>query len=65
MPKKPATNECQWFHGCHNPSIGALEHPTIGWVECCEQHMVWVLDDPSPTKMMPPMVARSMGRLGR
>lgn len=50
--------ECEWFLGCHNPSTATVEHPALGDVEICDEHQAWLLGDFSPTKMIPPMVAR-------
>ena len=52
--------ECEWFHGCHNVSTATVEHPTVGDVEICQAHLDWLMDDFSPTKMVPPMVAKKM-----
>ncbi len=53
--------ECEWFHKCHNPSVATVEHPTLGDVEICQGHLVWLTSDYSPTKMVPPMAARRRG----
>lgn len=55
MPK-----ECDWFRLCSNDSIGTVTHPTLGEVECCEDHLAWLLEGVTPPKMIPPMVARVM-----
>lgn len=52
--------ECEWFHNCHNPSTATVEHPTLGDVEICAEHAAWLLGDFSPTKLLPPMVARAL-----
>ena len=54
---------CEWFANCQNPSIGIIEHPTIGDVEICHDHYDWLTVDFSPTKMVPPMVARKIAAL--
>lgn len=51
---------CEWFANCHLESAGTVEHPTLGDVEICLIHMHWVLEDWSPTKMVPPMAARAL-----
>jgi hypothetical protein len=51
--------ECEWFVGCRNESVGMVEHPTLGDVEICQEHVVWLETDFSPTKMIPPMAARA------
>lgn len=57
---EPAYVECEWFAECHEPSTGTVEHPTLGDVEICTLHQEWLLKDYSPTKMVPPMLARHM-----
>ena len=52
--------ECEWFAGCHEPSTATVDHPTLGPVEYCASHVAWLMDDFSPTKMIPPMVAKGM-----
>lgn len=49
--------ECAWFIGCHNPSEATVDHPTLGPVECCKEHVDWLMEDFSPTKMVPPILA--------
>ena len=51
---------CEWFLNCTAVSVATVEHPTIGDVEVCQAHLDWLTDDFSPTKMIPPMVARRM-----
>ena len=50
--------ECQWFFNCHNPATKQVEHPVLGWVDCCDGHIAWLGDDPSPTMFIPPMAAK-------
>ena len=58
---------CEWFLNCERESAGLVEHPTLGDVECCQHHIDWLvadfLDNFSPTKMVPPMVARRARQL--
>jgi len=53
----PKYVECAWFIGCHNPSEGTVDHPTLGNVEICREHIDWLQNDFSPTKMVPPILA--------
>lgn len=55
--------ECAWFHKCHEPTVAEVEHPTMGWVAICQRHLDWLRDEPSPTKMVPPMVARHAAKI--
>lgn len=61
--------ECEWFAKCHDPSTAVVEHPTLGDVEICAKHLDWLTEDlspegqPNPTKMVPPIAARSFGKL--
>ncbi len=57
--------ECQWFAECHNDSTKQVEHPTIGWVDICDEHIKWLGDKPSPTQFVPPLVARRLRELHR
>lgn len=54
--------ECAWFHGCHQPSTATVDHPTLGPVECCAEHVAWITTDYSPTKLVPPIAARTLAR---
>jgi hypothetical protein len=60
---------CEWFAQCDNESVAVVTHPTLGDVEICEPHLAWLCEDlhddgsPNPTKMVPPIVARSHGRI--
>jgi hypothetical protein len=54
--------QCQWFALCDNPADKEVDHPSLGWVPCCDAHIAWLTEDPSPTKYVPPMVARRMPR---
>ena len=60
---------CQWFHGCQALSVAVVEHPTVGDVEICQSHLDWLTEDlsptgaPNPTKMVPPMAARSFAKV--
>jgi hypothetical protein len=56
-----AVAPCEWFAMCKNPSVGTVEHPTIGDVLICQFHADWLTHDFSPTKMVPPMAARALG----
>lgn len=49
---------CEWFLECSEPSTAVVEHPTIGDVEICQRHLDWLQTDFSPTKMVPPLVAK-------
>lgn len=53
-------SECQWFYRCHNEVLGNVAHPTLGSVPTCAEHIDWLCDGYSPTKDIPPMVARVM-----
>lgn len=52
MPK------CEWFLNCTNESMGVVEHPTLGDTEICQRHWDWLSEDFSPTKLVPPLVAK-------
>lgn len=54
---------CEWFDQCDDPSMGLVEHPTLGDVPICEKHTDWLLTDYSPTKMIPPIAARAAAKL--
>lgn len=57
---------CDWFLMCKNESAGVVEHPTLGDVEICQEHIDWLLTDYSPTKMVPPMaVAANRARAAK
>ena len=51
---------CNWFLKCTNKATQQVEHPTIGWVDICDEHLVWLAEDdvPNPTKFVPPLAAR-------
>jgi hypothetical protein len=53
-------NECEWFHKCDNEAVALVDHPTLGEVPTCGEHVDWLTVDWSPTKMVPPMAARVM-----
>jgi len=55
-----AVTECEWFAGCHDDGDQDVEHPTLGWVPICRRHVAWLQEDYSPTKLVPPLVARRM-----
>ena len=59
-----AVTPCEWFLRCDGDSVGTVEHPTLGDVEICAHHLEWLQTDWSPTKMVPPMAARSATRHG-
>ena len=51
---------CEWFALCEDESVATVEHPTLGDVEICAKHSEWLQTDWSPTKMIPPIAARSL-----
>jgi hypothetical protein len=56
---------CAWFLRCERPATHQVEHPTIGWVDICEDCLAWLGDSPSPTQYVPPIVAASASRLAQ
>jgi hypothetical protein len=59
----PAT--CGWFARCPNPADKDVEHPTLGSVPCCDEHIAWLGPNPSPTQFVPPMVALRIASVER
>lgn len=53
---------CRWFAACTEPAPQQVEHPTIGWVDICDNHLAWLGDKPSPTQFVPPLAARVLDR---
>lgn len=51
---------CDWFIDCENLSPQAVEHPTLGLVGCCDEHIAWLGSNPSPTQFVPPLVAQNL-----
>lgn len=61
-------NECGWFHDCHKEATQDVEHPTLGWVPICPDHLTWLTQDVTdgrvnPTRLVPPMAAAHARRL--
>jgi hypothetical protein len=53
---------CQWFAQCTSPAQFQVEHPTLGWVDICAEHVVWLGETPSPTQFVPPLAANVLNR---
>lgn len=34
---------CHWFLDCSNKADKDVEHPTLGWVPCCQNHINWLV----------------------
>ena len=62
MPAQEDGPVCQWFAGCTRPAPQQVEHPTLGWVDCCDQHLAWLGTNPSPTQFVPPLAAGVLRR---
>lgn len=50
-------NRCRWFAKCTNETDKQVEHPTLGWVDTCAEHIAWLGENPSPTQFVPPLAA--------
>lgn len=50
--------KCEWFAKCNNEATKDVDHPTLGWVPCCDVHIIWLGDKPSPTQFVPPLAAK-------
>lgn len=48
---------CRWFAKCNNDSEKQVHHPTLGWVDICDEHLAWLGPNPSPTQFIPPLAA--------
>lgn len=55
---------CRWFLHCQNDATSDVEHPTLGWVPTCDQHIDWLGTNPSPTQFVPPLAANVSDRHG-
>lgn len=56
---------CQWFLRCENPATKDVEHPTVGWVPICDEHLDWLSDQPNGgPKWVPPIAAKHAQRVG-
>jgi hypothetical protein len=53
---------CQWFALCEHEATKQVEHPTLGWVDICDDHLAWLGERPSPTQFVPPLAAAVMSR---
>jgi hypothetical protein len=62
VPPPVVMRSCEWFATCRAVSVAAVEHPTLGDVEICARHLDWLAQGFSPTKMVPPIVARQLSR---
>lgn len=55
---------CRWFAACRQPATLDVEHPTLGWVPICDQHLEWLSDQPNGgPKWVPPIVAKHFRRI--
>jgi hypothetical protein len=43
--KDKPDDECHWFLGCRNAADKDVEHPTLGWVLTCDDHIAWLQED--------------------
>jgi len=49
---------CRWFAACTKVAPHQVEHPTLGWVNICTDHLAWLSDAPGGgPKWVPPLVA--------
>lgn len=55
---------CRWFANCHNEAARQVEHPTLGWVNTCDDHIAWLGPTPSQTQFVPPLAAAILDRRG-
>lgn len=55
---------CRWFAKCRNEADKQVEHPTLGWVNICDEHIAWLGTNPSPTQFVPPLAAAVLDRRG-
>jgi hypothetical protein len=53
---------CRWFAKCTNPAPQQVEHPALGWVNICDDHLAWLGPEPSPTQFYPPLAAAVLDR---
>lgn len=56
------TQTCRWFAKCTKQSSKQVEHPTLGWVNICDDHLAWLGSTPSPTQFIPPLAAAVLDR---
>ena len=45
-----APGECQWFALCYAPAHRQVNHPILGWLYCCENHIAWMGDSVGPIR---------------
>jgi hypothetical protein len=53
---------CRWFAKCTRPAPQQVEHPTLGWVNICDECLAWLGPNPSPTQFVPPLAADVLDR---
>jgi hypothetical protein len=53
---------CRWFATCTNVAPHQVQHPTLGWVNICQDHLDWLGEKPSPTQFVPPLAAAVLDR---
>ena len=53
---------CRWFAKCTKPAPQQVQHPSLGWVNICDDHLAWLGPDPSPTQFVPPLAAAGLDR---
>lgn len=64
MTARHAQPVCGWFASCTNAPTNQVSHPTLGWVDICDDHLAWLGDHPSPTQFAPPLAANILARRG-
>jgi hypothetical protein len=38
-------DQCHWFLGCKDTATVDVDHPTLGWVPICQDHLTWLQED--------------------
>ena len=56
--------KCRWFAKCENEATKQVEHPILGWVDTCDDHIAWLGPSPSPIQFVPPLAAAVLDRRG-
>lgn len=48
MDPDRSRDQCFWFLRCAKPATRKVEHPTLGWIPCCDDHIAWLEQDGTP-----------------